>query len=128
MGAEILAPGAFLLWIGIAATLVGALTWVMPLSLPGELVLFAILAPVMALIGRNIFGGRLDELEEGTLNRRGDRMIGRIIILSGPIVDGEGQAVVGDSVWAVQGPDLPAGTKVKVVKVDGNALLVAPVK
>ena len=125
MGTEILAPGAFLLWIGIAAIVVGGMAWIMPLSVTSQLVLFAILAPVMAILGRNVFGSRQDELEQGTLNRRGDMMIGKVITLSNPIVNGEGKTTIGDSMWTVHGPDLPVGTKVKILKVEGNVLLVS---
>jgi inner membrane protein len=59
-----------------------------------------------------------------TLNRRGDQMIGRTAVLSEPIQNGRGKAKIDDSVWRVEGVDLPAGTQIKVTGVDGSILKV----
>ena len=59
-----------------------------------------------------------------TLNRRGEQMIGRTAVLSEPIQNGRGKAKIDDSVWRVEGSDLPAGTQIKVTGVDGAILKV----
>jgi membrane protein implicated in regulation of membrane protease activity len=41
-----------------------------------------------------------------------------------PISGGYGRARVGDSVWKVSGPELPAGTRVRVTGADGTVLTV----
>jgi membrane protein implicated in regulation of membrane protease activity len=53
------------------------------------------------------------------LNRRGNQYIGRIFSLSEPIINGVGKVTVDDSTWKVKGPDLPAGTHIKVLGVEG---------
>ena len=39
-------------------------------------------------------------------------------------MNGVGKVVVDDSTWRVKGPDLPAGTHVRVVGVDGVVFVV----
>ena len=58
------------------------------------------------------------------LNRRAEQLVGRVVVLDQPIVVGKGRAKVDDAFWVVAGPDLPAGTPVRVVAVDGMTLKV----
>jgi membrane protein implicated in regulation of membrane protease activity len=58
------------------------------------------------------------------LNRRGQQYTGRIFTLDHPIVNGVGKIDVDDSTWRVKGPDLEAGTRVRVVGVDGVVFVV----
>jgi hypothetical protein len=114
---EILVPGVFLLWIGVAALVVGALSlllwgaafWVWQL----QVVLFLVLSLAFALAGRRMVGTG-DESDQPLLNRRGEQLVGRVATLTEPIVDGRGRVKIGDTIWRVSGPDLPAGTKVRV--------------
>jgi membrane protein implicated in regulation of membrane protease activity len=50
--AEIVAPGFFLIWIGAAAIVTGIIAWVVPLSIPLQLGIFAVLSFVA------LYGGR----------------------------------------------------------------------
>jgi membrane protein implicated in regulation of membrane protease activity len=59
------------------------------------------------------------------LNRRAAALVGRVFTLEKPIVDGAGTVRIGDTVWRVAGPDAPAGSRVKIVQVDGANLTVA---
>ena len=56
-------------------------------------------------------GGRGDESDQPLLNRRGEQLIGRIATLTEPIKDGRGRVRIGDTMWRVSGPDLPAGAQ-----------------
>jgi membrane protein implicated in regulation of membrane protease activity len=40
------------------------------------------------------------------------------------MVDGRGRVPVGDGWWLAEGPDLPAGSEIEVVAVDGTTLKV----
>ena len=60
------------------------------------------------------------------LNRRSEALVGRVCTLEKPIVDGEGVVRVDDTVWRVTGPDMPAGTHVRIVGADGASLSVGP--
>ena len=66
-----------------------------------------------------------DEAASG-LNRRGSELVGRQFALHDAIIGGRGKIRVGDSLWLVSGPDLPAGAQVKVTGQDGAVLLVEP--
>jgi hypothetical protein len=45
-------------------------------------------------------------------------------MLAAPIVDGHGQVKIDDTNWRITGPDLPSGTRVKVIGADGAVLKV----
>lgn len=123
---EALVPGTFLLWPGLAAMLTGILVYVAPgLDWRVAAVVFALLTVAAALAGRKLYA-RLKHpaSDEPTLNRRADGLIGGVHTLATAIVDGQGRVRVGDTTWKVSGPDLPTGTRVRVVGVDGIALRV----
>lgn len=128
---EILVPGVYLLWIGIAAILTGTLTF--QLAETGfwmwqvQVVVFLALSLVTAVAGKRFFGGgRADETDQPLLNRRDAQLVGRVVALEEAIVAGRGRARIGDSLWTVAGPDLPAGTRVRVTGSSGSALSVEP--
>lgn len=125
---EVMAPGFFMLWIGIAAAVMGVVTWVLPgLDVLTQAVLFVALSFVSCLVYWKYIRQRLargDDPAGRTLSRRGEQMIGHRYVLIEPIVNGRGKAKVGDGQWLVSGPDLPLGAEVEVVGVDGAMLQV----
>ena len=127
MALEILLPGIFFLWLGIAAAIVGIVALVIPsMTWPYQVALFAVLSVAAVLLARVYVKKRPVESDQPTLNRRGEQYVGRIVTLSDPIENGRGRAKIGDSAWSVEGDDLPAGAKVKIVGVDGIVLKVEP--
>ncbi|MCC8364030.1 NfeD family protein [Lysobacter sp. A6] len=127
---EVLAPGAFMLWLGFAATAVLLIVLVVPgLSVLVQACLFAALAFVSIFVWRRWFRGRR-ALAGGDpiLNRRTAALIGRVVPLDRAIVDGHGRVQIADAFWDVSGPDLPAGTPVRVVSADGMTLRVDAVR
>ncbi|HYC25246.1 MAG TPA: NfeD family protein [Roseiarcus sp.] len=120
--AETLAPGAFLLWIGAAALLVGAVDFFWPMELTAQLLLFAVAAVVLVVIGRRVYGSLERSAPPPSLSRA-HALIGEEFFLDRAIEKGFGAIRVDDSVWRVGGADLPAGTKVRVVAVDEGSLL-----
>ncbi len=125
IAAEVVAPGAFLLWMGIAAVVVALLVFVLPgLSLLAQVVLFVVLSVAAVLAYRKWFRKREEPSDRPLLNQRGLQMIGRTADLDQAIADGRGRIKLDDAFWVVEGPDLPAGTRVRVVAIDGMTLKV----
>jgi hypothetical protein len=117
---ELTAPAFFFLWLAIAAAAVGLIMLVFPsIPLETQLVLFSIASIVSVFAWRKYRESRPLKTDQPNLNRRGHQYIGRVFTLSEPITNGEGKVTVDDSTWRVKGPDLPAGTSIKVVGVDG---------
>lgn len=124
---EMLAPSTFFLWMGIAAMGVGGLLWLMPgMGLEVQLILFATLSIVAIGLSRRYLKRHPVETDRPTLNVRGAQSVGRILTLDAPIVNGVGRVHMDDTLWKVLGPDLPAGTRVEVIGVEGTALQVRP--
>jgi membrane protein implicated in regulation of membrane protease activity len=125
---EVLVPGYFLLWIGIAAAAMGVIAFALPtLGVLAQAILFAVLAFISCIVYWKFVRPRLQRdvtADAALLNRRGARMIGQRYVLQTAIINGRGKAQVGDGQWLVEGPDLPAGTEIEVVGVDGTTLKV----
>jgi membrane protein implicated in regulation of membrane protease activity len=123
--AEALAPGAFMLWMGFAATVVFLLVWAVEgMTVLAQIILFVVLSFVSIQIYRTWFRKRDRESDQPLLNRRAEQLIGRVFVLDLPIIEGHGRVRVGDAFWDVSGADLPAGAPVRVVAVDGMTLKV----
>ena len=122
---ETVIPGAFFLWLGIAAVATGIVKFIFSgMTLEGQAIVFAVCAVVSTIIWLMLWRRRPIDTDKPELNMRGERMIGRRLTLDDPIVNGEGSARVGDSIWRVRGPDFVRGTQVKVVDVEGTVLIV----
>jgi membrane protein implicated in regulation of membrane protease activity len=125
---EILVPGVFLLWIGIAALIIGAnslLMWDAAFwTWQVQVISFLALALVSAYVGSRVMGGRNTVSDQPLLNLRGEQLIGRTATLTEPIRDGRGRIQLGDTLWRVSGPDLPPGTRVRVKAASDSELIV----
>ena len=124
---ETFAPGAFLLWIGLASFLVWILSLFLPLTLVVKLCIFAFLSPLITWVGKFLFKKYSKSISPILLNRRADQLIGRDFVLDQPIIQGRAHVSIGDSLWKIKGPNLPLGTLVKIVAVDGMILEVEEV-
>lgn len=126
LAVEVLVPGAFMLWFGLAAIAVGLLSLVIDWPWQAQIVAFSAISIGSILIWRRVSGRAADEPPPARfLNRRAESLVGRTYTLERPIVDGSGALKVGDTFWMVRGPDTPAGARVRIVGADGSVLLVA---
>jgi membrane protein implicated in regulation of membrane protease activity len=124
LAAEIIAPGTFMLWLGLSAILVGAISLAIVWPWQAQLVAFAVLSILSIVVWRRLTP-KVDEVRtQPFLNRRAESFTGRVFTLEKPIVDGAGTVRIGDTVWQVRGPDAPAGARVKVTDADGATLVV----
>lgn len=125
IGVELVAPGSFFVWLGLAALLVGLVDYALDPPWQGQALAFAGLSVALVLLGRSVTGRRdEDPAGQPNLNRRGHALVGRVFTLDAPIVEGNGRVRVDDSSWRVAGPDAPAGASVRVVGVEGTTLIV----
>jgi membrane protein implicated in regulation of membrane protease activity len=124
LGAEVLLPGFFFLWFGIAAILIGASALLIDWPWQMQVLGFVVLSVITAVVGRRFAGTSDGETADPHLNLRASRLEGRTFILDEPIVEGSGHLKIDDSVWRVRGPDAAAGTRVVVTGSDGTVLLV----
>jgi membrane protein implicated in regulation of membrane protease activity len=124
-GAEIVVPGAFLIWFGLAALATGLATALIPMPWQGQTLLFAGLAVVLVALATRLH--RRAGPHDATLNRADRGLIGREAVLAEPIVQGAGRLCFDDTLWRIEGPDLPAGARVRVVGLAGTVLRVTAV-
>ena len=123
---ELAVPGAFMMWLGLAAGLVGLISLVVDWSWQWQCVAFAVFALASVPLWRR-FARKVDpQTESPMLNRRTEALIGRTFTLEKPIVDGIGTVRIDDTIWRVQGPDAPAGGRVRVTRANGADLSVEP--
>jgi membrane protein implicated in regulation of membrane protease activity len=125
VGGEMLAPGVFLLWLGLAALVTGAVVGLTGVAWQGAWLIFAGLAVACVLVGRAVTRHRSDEPDTASgLNDRGRQLIGKVFKLEATMTGGEGRIRIGDSSWRITGPELLAGTEIRVVRVEGATLVV----
>ena len=121
---ELLSPGVFMLWLGLAAILMGIISLAMVLSWQAQLITFAVLS-IACIPAYRYFARKVEKpVDRPYLNRRAEGYVGRVFTLDKPIVDGVGTIRIEDTVWRVHGPDLPAGSRVKIASADGAHLAV----
>ena len=125
IAAETLAPGAFMLWMGFAAVAVFVAVLLVPgIPVLAQVAAFVVLSFVSIQVYRRWFRKSGRQSDQPLLNRRAAQTIGLVAPLDQAITGGRGRIKLGDAFWAVEGPDLPAGTPVRVVAVDGMTLKV----
>ena len=122
--AEMVAPGFFLMWLGLAALIVGGLDYFLPITVAYQVAMFATLSVVTVFAGKKFLHDNPIATEDVDLNNRGARLTGEIVTVAEAIVNGHGRVKVGDSVWSARGVDAELGSRVKVVGADGAVLLV----
>jgi hypothetical protein len=120
---EMFAPGAFMLWLGIAAAIVGIILAVLPsMAWEVQYTLFAIISVLSIIAWKKMQMRHPRETDQPALNRRGHQYLNRVFTLDEAVVNGQGKIKVDDTTWKIEGDDCPAGSKVKVVGVDGVIL------
>ena len=125
--AEAMAPGAFMLWLGFAAAAVLLGVLLVPgIPLLVQVIAFVVLSFVSIRVYQRWFRSREPQSDRPALNRRTAALVGQVTSLQEPIVAGRGRVQIADAYWTVLGPDLPAGTAVRIIGADGMQLQVEP--
>lgn len=127
---ETLAPGAFFMWMGVSAGIVGALLAFFPsMGWQLQVFIFAVFSVATIVGWRSYLRRNPTETDEPLLNRRGSQYVGRTFELTEEMKLGRGKINVDDTSWRAvcdDETDLPAGSRVKVIAIDGTILKVEP--
>ena len=122
---EMMAPGVIFMWVGIGAGITGLVLLVDPsLGWQNQLILFGVLSVFSGIGGRMWVARHPTESDQPLLNRRAAQYVGRTFTLEEPIVNGAGKIRVDDSTWPILGEDAEAGSKVKVIGLEGASFRV----
>jgi membrane protein implicated in regulation of membrane protease activity len=130
---EIFLPGVLFIWLGIGAVATGLAVLAAPGMAPSyQFLIFAVCALIATVAGRKFVKSRERPSDHPDLNRRAVQYVGQVFTLDAPTADGRGRMRVGDTTWNIgvrpgRG-DVPAGSHVRVVGVEGATLVVEPVE
>ena len=121
---ETLIPGVHFLWFGIAAAVIGVLALVTGFAWPVQVLAFVLLSVLVVFWVRRYVRPDMTISDLPDLNVRGQQYVGRSLVVEQAIQNGRGKVRVGDTLWAVEGPDAPAGARVTVTGARGTVLVV----
>ncbi|HMM15898.1 MAG TPA: NfeD family protein [Parvibaculum sp.] len=121
---ELLAPGVFFIWLAAAAAGVGLVMLIASPPVAVQIALFSVLAVAAVWGSRRFLTKHPIESDRPLLNLRAEGYIGQVFMLEQAIHNGRGKVRIGDTLWLAQGPELAAGSAVRVVSADGNILIV----
>ena len=121
---EFMLPGVHFLWFGLAAVIVGVLALATGVSWPFQVIAFGVIAVLTVFWVRRYVRTGGASTDQPDLNERGQQYVGRSLVVEQAIQNGRGKVRVGDTVWQAEGPDAPAGARVKVTGARGTVLVV----
>jgi membrane protein implicated in regulation of membrane protease activity len=120
---EMLAPGVFMMWLGLAACGAGLLTLALQFGFEAQVVSFGVLAAITLTIGLRM------RRTHPVVRTESAGLIGRpatALVFQGR----DGRVRLGDSDWAARvPPDIAPpdpGARLRVAQVDGTVLIVRP--
>ncbi len=123
LGLELMVPGGVLVWLGGAALVTGVAALLVPIFWPLQFVIFGVLALVSIWLWLRFRGPGVAS-DRPFLNQRANRFVGRELVLDEAIRDGSGRVSLDDTTWRVEGPDLAAGSRIRVIEAVGAVLKV----
>lgn len=126
--AEMIAPGFFLVFVGAAAIATGMFTLLFDLGLAPQLVLFVLYTALAVMIGKRWYGEPHGGDQRHNINEPAKRLIGRSVTAVTDVDDHGGRVRVGDGEWNARGGPATAGERVTVTGVEGNCLIVEPLR
>jgi hypothetical protein len=122
--AEVLAPGFFLLFVGLAAMVTGLFVLLFGFGLAPALALFAIYTALAVYVGRKVYANRPVASSARNLNDRSAQLIGRSAVAVSAIDEHGGRVRLGDGEWSARGAAVQPGERVEIIGVEGNCLIV----
>jgi len=126
--AEIIAPGFLLVFVGAAAIATGLFTLLFDLGTAPQLALFAIYAVLSVMIGKRWYGEPHGGDQRHAINEPAKRLVGKTVTAVSDVDDHGGRVRVGDGEWNARGGPATAGDRLTVTGVEGNCLIVEPLR
>ena len=124
--AEVIAPGFFLLFLGVAAIAAGLFTVLFGLGIVAQLALFALYAILAVLAGKRFYAAHPSSSPLPFLNDPARRLVGKVVTVTAPVDEHNGRVRVGDGEWSARGGPAGVGEQVRITGIDGNCLTVEP--
>ncbi len=125
LGAEMMAPGFFMIWLAAAAAATAVVHLLLPMALTSEILVFAIFSALtVAATWRIVTRSWAVKTDQPNLNQMHYDLVGKTYPLEQAIHAGNGKIKVDDRLWDVQGPDMAKGVAVRVTAVEGLRLRV----
>src|SRR5262245_65196822 len=121
---ETMIPGVHFLWFGLAAVIVGVLAFAIGFAWQWQVLAFALISVLTVFWVRKYVRPDVAISDLPDLNVRGQQYVGRSLVVEQAIQNGRGKVRVGDTLWAAEGPDVPAGGRVTVTGARGTVLVV----
>lgn len=116
---ELILPGVYLLWLGVASLCVALTCSFLDISLMTQFLVFAGSSFILVTIAYIYFKKRPISSENAYLNERMSSYIGREVELLTAIKNGTGRICVDDTFWVVEGAELPQGTLCTITGIRG---------
>ena len=125
---ELVVPSFFILWFGLGALLVAGALLLVELSLSAQLLLWTLASLAMLVLWLRVFSPRRPR----TLLGSGGEVLGEVGLLVGAVAPFQRgkvrfqRPILGAEEWACMADaEIPAGTRVKVLSIEGSYLKVA---
>ncbi len=122
--AEMLVPGVFLIWIGVAALFTGVLALLLPIGEVPQFLIFAMASVAAIYAGRKYLSHNPIVSADPLLNDKSARLVGTIVTAVEPVDALQGRVKVGDGVWSARGAEAAVGDRLRVIGADGVVLVV----
>jgi membrane protein implicated in regulation of membrane protease activity len=120
---EMFLPGFFLLWLAMAAALTGIFDLIFHMPWQADVAAFcASSALLVAASWKFVARQRNTASDQPHLNNRVQSYIGRNFTLEHPVTHGTGKLRIDDTLWDIEGPDLPKGARITIIAVEGFRL------
>lgn len=125
--AELFIPALVLVWLGIAAVIIGGITFFVSTSLTLQVFLWALLSTLLTFLWLKVFKARTGDSRAGSSSE----MLGEtglMVKAAEPFSRGEilfQRPLFGSDRWACSAEvQVPAGSRARVIGVEGNTLKV----
>jgi hypothetical protein len=120
---ELLTPGIFLMWIGLAAIGVAVVEFLLSFALATQLLLFAVFSLITVVFGWRWYR-RAAAHDVGPVMEPGSVYLGQVATVVEPLRHSRGKVKLQDSLWLAEGKDADIGAAVRVTGQHGSVLQV----